>query len=191
MKVIFNFVLMAVLAAVWLRPAPAAAERYHTKKSILADFFPKSDSVSYIAFTPSAAERGQLKQRLGYLPARAKYYFYVAKTGDRIDGYAFIDNELGQHEPITFAVKLSADGVVQRQEVLAYREKWGSEIRHKRFRKQFVGKTVRDRCQAGRDIHVVSGATISSHAMARGVRRSLVLFDLAIRTRAHRTASTR
>jgi len=108
----------------------------------------------------------------------------VATTAGQVDGYAFIDDEIGQHEPITFAVRLSAAGVVDRQEVLVYREAFGDEIRDPRFRKQFVGKRPSDACRLGVDIDAVSGATISSESMARGVKRALVLFDIGVRARA-------
>lgn len=193
MKVIFNFVTVAALAATLLCPAPAEAGKSTSKQKILAAFFPTSKKVSYVTFTPNAAERVAIGQRLGYKLNKRRYYFYVARTDGRIDGYAFIDDELGQHEPITYAVKLTPAGVVQQQEVLAYRERFGAEIGSRRFRRQFIGKTVRDPVRAGRDIHIVSGATISSHSMARGVRRALVLFDVAIGSKqaTRRTASIR
>ena len=92
-----------------------------------------------------------------------------------------IDEENGQHLPITFAVKLSPDGVVQRQEIVAYREARGDEVRDARFRNQFVGKSARDPLLPGDDIVAVSGATISSRAMAVGVKRALVLFEELLR----------
>jgi hypothetical protein len=108
---------------------------------------------------------------------KGKYTFFVARSGVHIDGYALIDEEQGEHLPITFAVKISPEGVIERQEIVAYREPRGDEVRDERFRKQFVGKCARDPVAAGLDIVAVSGATISSRAMAVGVKRALVLFD--------------
>ena len=62
-----------------------------------------------------------------------------------------------------------------------YREARGDEVRDLNFRKQFVGKTATDPIAPDRDIAVVSGATISSRAMAVGVKRALVLFELFVR----------
>ena len=117
------------------------------------------------------------KGRLGYAIKKPSYTFYVAKSGEVIDGYALIDEELGQHLPITFAVKFSPQGVVQRQEVMIYRERYGDEIRDPRFRQQFEGKTAADPLRASEEIIAVSGATISSRAMTVGVHRALVLLD--------------
>jgi electron transport complex protein RnfG len=179
MKVVFNFVVITLIITPLLGTAPAAwgEARYFTTKSLLKELFPDSDKVGYEVFTPTRRQRAALRKRLGYRLARKRYVFYVATTGTEVDGYAFIDDQMGQHQPITFAVMLSPDGAVLRQEVVTYREQRGGEIRDERFRKQFVGKTVDDPISADDDIDCVSGATISSRAIAVGVRRAVVLFD--------------
>lgn len=167
--------------AVWLwvgasLPAQAAGT-YFTTPQILKEFFPKSERVSYRKVKLAGAELAAVQGRLGYKPAKPEYVIFVATTGEHVDGYAIIDEELGQHEQITFAVKLSPAGVVERHEVMVYREKYGEEITDARFRRQFQGKTAKDAVRAGEDIDVVTGATISSRSMAIGVRRALVLLD--------------
>ena len=134
-------------------------------------------------------ELARLTLRLGYAPAKSSYTFYVATSGGHTDGYAFIDEEKGEHLPITFAVKLSPTGKVVRQEVVVYREARGDEVRDERFRSQFVGKGAGDAIDTGSDITVVSGATISSRAMAVGVKRAVVLFDELIKPTAVASAS--
>lgn len=182
MKMVFNLafrlVVFSLLAAgmsvFWVRPAAAQAT-YFTARSVLADFFPKSQTVTFQRFELSADQRSQLAQRLGYELPKPAYTIYIAKTGETIDGYAILDDEPGQHLPITFAVKLSPQGLVQRQEIMVYRERFGDEVRDPRFRQQFIGKTAADSLRPGEEIIAVSGATISSRAMAVGVRRALVL----------------
>lgn len=185
MKIVFNFTFCSVLALVMLSMVSEANAQatYFTKRSVLTEFFSKSEKVSFKSFAPDSNERAALRRRLGYELDRSKYHIYVATTGGQVDGYAFIDDQMGQHQPITFAVKLSAEGVVLRQEIMVYRETRGDEIRDPRFRKQFKGKTVADRLRPNKDIDCVSGATISSRAITVGVRRALVLFDAAITSR--------
>ena len=112
-----------------------------------------------------------------YLDHGARQRWHNARRACCGAGYALIDEENGEHLPITFAVKLSQGGVVLRQEVLVYREARGDEVRDARFREQFVGKTARDPISTTVDISAISGATISSHAMAVGVKRAAVLFE--------------
>ena len=169
---------MTALLTVLLAPMAARAETvYHTPRALLAEFFPKSDNVRFQRFNLTPTQRERISHRLGATLRRDNYVFYVASTGAHVDGYALIDEELGQTEPITFGVKLSPDGVVERAEVLIYREPRGDEVRSKHFLDQMRGKTVNKPCRAGVDIDAVSGATISSHSLANGVRRALVLFD--------------
>jgi Na+-translocating ferredoxin:NAD+ oxidoreductase subunit G len=186
MKFIFNsllrglrprvFVLAGLLC--WLAPAVTWAQAtYYTPRAILAEFFPKSQLVTYQKYDLSSAQRTRIEGLLGYALKRSSYTFYVAKSGEHVDGYALLDEENGQHLPIGFAVKLSPSGSVERQEIMVYRERYGDEVRDPRFRQQFVGKTAADPLRPGEEVIAVSGATISSRAMALGVRRCLVLFD--------------
>ena len=186
MKIVFNF--KTALAAVFLlgllttTEGSARAEGvYYSTRALLTDFFRTSQNVTYKRVEIDPGMRERLAQRLGYVPARSSYTFYVASSSGRIDGYALIDEQVGEHLPITFAVKISPVGVVERQEIVCYREPRGDEVRDARFRRQFVGKTARDPIAVNRDIDAVSGATISSVAMAIGVKRALVLFDELVR----------
>ena len=180
MKIVFKISFAAAALALTLAGAarPARADQvYFTPRDLLADFFRSSQNVTYKKVQLDDVEKQKLQQRLGYAPAKSNYTFYVATSGARVDGYAFLDEEKGEHLPITFAVKLSPQGKVLRQEIVVYREARGDEVRDERFRAQFVGKSATDAIEAGEDIVAVSGATISSRAMAVGVKRAVVLFD--------------
>src|SRR5258707_3177395 len=169
MKIVFKIILP--LAALALFAAPARADQvYFTPRDLLADFFRASQNVGFKKIQLDDAGRQRLQRRLGYAPKQS-YTFYVASSGGHVDGYAFIDEEKCEHLTITFAVKLSPSGKIERQEIVVYREARGDEVRDDRFRAQFVGKSARDAIETDQDIQVVSGATISSRAMAVGVKR--------------------
>ncbi len=177
MKTTFNW-LAIFAAAVQLLGGPARADTtFWTPREFLADAFRTSKRVSFREISIGTAERARIEQRLGYRLAHDHYTVFIANSDDRVDGYALFDDELGQHMPITFAVTISPAGAAVRQEIIAYREPRGDEVRDERFRRQFVGKTTRDPFSLGQDIAAVSGATISSRAMAIGVRRALVLVE--------------
>lgn len=194
MKIVFKIIFTGLLFAGALGVAGGRAARadqvYYTPRDLLADFFRTSQNVTYKKVALDAGEKQRLQHRLGYVPARGSYTFYVATSGGgHVDGYAFIDEERGEHLPITFAVKLSPEGKVLRQEIVIYREARGDEVRDQRFRAQFVGKSARDAIDTDQDIQAVSGATISSRAMAVGVKRAVVLFDELVKPSAVVTAS--
>jgi hypothetical protein len=166
-------------------PSAGAGEPavYWTTPAMLKEFFRSSERVGYVKLR--TAERAEdLRRLLGYVPSKPEYTVFVATTGGQVDGYAVIDEEQGQHQPITFGIKLTPAGVVDRVEVMVYREGYGDEIREERFRRQFVGRGEKDlpRFQSGVD--AVTGATISSGSATVAVRRAVALVTLA------RTAAT-
>jgi hypothetical protein len=173
-------VILMALAVPLLCASPASAQAvYWDKASILKDFFASSERVSYKRFTLTESQRAAAASRLG-TEAPATYTVYYGTTRGHVDGFAVIDEEPGQHLPITFGVLIGTDGAVKRLEIMVYREAYGDEVREARFRRQFAGKTAGDPVRHGQDVVAVSGATISSKAMATGTRRALALVDLLV-----------
>jgi electron transport complex protein RnfG len=155
--------------------APGKAQVYHSVRGLLADQFKESEVVDFKRVRLSSRRREEVERQLGEKLEKGEYIFYVAHSGNDIDGYALFDREIGQHEYIDFATFFDCDGRVTRVEVVAYREPYGDNIRSERFRKQFVGKGADSRLKAGHDIDVISGATLSAQAMAKAVKRASVL----------------
>ncbi len=104
------------------------------------------------------------------------YRFHVARPGGQTVGYALTVDEIGKSEPISFTVGLDPGGKVTEVILLVFRESRGGEVRDKRFLRQFRGKSASDPIQVNGDILNYSGATLSSKAIARGVRKAIALF---------------
>ena len=97
------------------------------------------------------------------------------------DGSWFVvDEVVGKHEKITYAVTLDPHGAVKDVEILQYHETYGYEVRNPDWRKQFVGKTAHDPLKLGDDVKNVSGATLSCKHVTQGVKRVLALYDLVL-----------
>jgi Na+-translocating ferredoxin:NAD+ oxidoreductase RnfG subunit len=96
-------------------------------------------------------------------------------------GWFIVDQVLGKHEYITYALGLTATGAVKQIEILDYRETYGYQVRDESWRQQFVGKTAESPLNLDRDIRNISGATLSSRHITDGVRRLLVTYDVALR----------
>ncbi len=177
MKSVFN--RAAFLLPLWvLGPGLAAsghAQVYYSVRGLLSEQFRDSQLVEFQRVQITAERRDAIEQRLGQKLEKEEYVFYVARTAERVDGYALFDREIGQHEYIDFATFFDDAGRVTRVEVVAYREPYGEGIRSKRFRKQFVGKEAASGFRPGHDIDVISGATLSARAMANAVKRATLL----------------
>lgn len=92
-------------------------------------------------------------------------------------GKVVIDQVIGKHDFITFAVGISTNGAVRGVEIVSYREVYGGEVRNERWRRQFVGKRRGDPLRFPLDIMNITGATLSCRHVTDGVRRILVLLE--------------
>ena len=161
-------------------PNPASAKDFFSIRELLGEHFKRSERVTFVRVKPTAAQVEQLSASLGRTLTAREYTFYVASSAGHVDGYALFDEELGQHEPISFATFFDPKGHVTRVEIVAYREPYGDGVRSARFREQFVGRDAGSGFAPDRDIDAISGATISSRALCVGVKRAALLLDALV-----------
>ncbi len=90
-------------------------------------------------------------------------------------GWFIVDDVIGKHEFITYAVAIADDGKVLGIEILTYRETHGGQIRDAVWRQNFSGKTVQDEFKLDKDIPNIVGATLSCRNVMSGVKRLLVI----------------
>ncbi len=174
--------MLVFLLAGSVLAANGHAQVYYSVRGLLAEQFRQSELVDFQRIQLSEKDRDLLGKRLGQKLEKGEFIFYVAHSGSHVDGYALFDREIGQHEYIDFATFFDGEGRVTRVEVVAYREPYGEGIRSTRFRKQFVGKEAASGFRPGHDIDVISGATLSAHAMAKAVKRATLLLHDAVLT---------
>ena len=119
-----------------------------------------------------------------------RYPFQGERIWRAADGSSLvIDEVIGKHEMITYAVALSPTGSVLGIEILEYVESYGYEVAEPQWRKQFIGKTVNDPIKLNQDIQNIGGATLSCKHLTDGVKRVTVLYDLALKNSAKPRAS--
>ncbi|MBW2546426.1 MAG: FMN-binding protein [Deltaproteobacteria bacterium] len=165
MKGVFNraALLLAVSVITSGLAASGHAQVYYSVRGLLAEQFRQSELVDFRRIQLSDEHREGIERQLGEKLEKSEYIFYVARSANRVDGYALFDREIGQHEYIDLATFFEG-------------------IRSKRFRKQFVGKEAASGFKPGRDIDVISGATLSARAMAKAVKRATLLLHDAVLT---------
>ena len=151
----------------------AYAETYMTSEQAVETMFPHSKMTKHtidltkgeIETVQKTADQNVLNQKL------------VVWT-DSDKNSVFIDQVLGKHEFITFAVGISADGKIKAVEILEYRETYGQHVHDEVWTKQFVGKDQLSPLTLNKDIKNISGATLSSLHITNGVRRIIVTNEL-------------
>ena len=92
-------------------------------------------------------------------------------------GFFITDKVVGKHELITYAVGINSDGSIRQIEIMDYREAYGHEIRQKRWRLQYIGKTCVSPLNLNEDIKNISGATLSCRHVTEGVQRIMSLYE--------------
>jgi FMN-binding domain. len=153
------------------------AEVFLTEEEALKLMFPKSEQVKRDLLRIPMDKKAAIESRIGWKFPEDSFDVYVGETGGHVDGYAFVQNTIGKHKPMTYMVGVDAQGRVSNVELLVFRESRGSEVRTKRFNVQYEGKTVQDPVRINKDIINISGATMSVRSMSAGIKRVLVLVD--------------
>jgi len=91
------------------------------------------------------------------------------KTSD--NGWFIVDQVIGKHENIDIAVGINNRGEVTGIEVLTYRETYGDQIMHPKWRAQFHGKNSSEHLKLDKQIKNISGATLSCRHVTDGINR--------------------
>jgi len=108
-------------------------------------------------------------------PAADAARILVAEGPAGPEGYAVSLEVVSRSGPFEILVIIDPALRVRRADVLRYPGERGWEVRSRVFTRQFEGKGPRDPIRIGEDIDAMTGATISSNAMAGGVRRAIRL----------------
>lgn len=176
-----DLILSSLLIPAAAIVAPAAhASDYLTVAQAQRALFPQADTFHARSVDISPDQRKAIRRRSGTRQRGDVQRAWRATRAGETVGWMLVDDVIGKHEFITYAVAISPDGRVLGLEVLSYRETHGGEIRDASWRDQFTGKTVDDRLRLGKDIANISGATLSCRNVTDGVKRLLVIWDLLL-----------
>jgi len=148
---------------------------YLTVPQALILVFPEADEVREETVELDEFQAERVAKRVGHPLHEPSYKVFIGKKKGAVLGYAIAGEELGKFRPITSIVCVNAKGAVSKAAVMVYRESRGSEVRMKRFLKQYEGKGNEDPIRINRDIRYVSGATISCRSMNDQVRKVLAI----------------
>ena len=157
----------------------ADAKVFYSRSEALELAFPKADRVedrTYILSDDQVARIEILARST--LPTRL-VKLYTGWKGDRVTGYAFIDLHTVRTLPEAFLVVLSPEGVVRMLRVLAFHEPV-DYLPNARWYAQFDHKALGEPLRVGGDIHGIVGATLSTRATTRGVRRALAFYEVLV-----------
>ena len=107
------------------------------------------------------------KQRKAFLIENNE--LYSLNENAKLLGYLYLSKAASRSSVIDYMVIFKPDLSILNVKVLIYREEYGGEVGSKRWLKQFVGKSNGESMKFGYDIQNISGATISTRSMTKGV----------------------
>jgi len=172
---------LLVIAASLLIAGPVHADRvYLTVDQALANAFPGDVAVERKVVWITEAQAAQVEQRAGSPLPRRVVKAYLGRRGDKVVGYAFVDDVIGKTEPITYMVTITPDATVGRLDLLIFRETHGYEIERASWRDRFRGLRLGPGLRVGREIDKITGATLSCRAITDGVRRLLAIVEVVL-----------
>lgn len=174
----FLFYFLLVTLTIFPFPSTAHGIVYSTVEEALGEIFPHATGFSKDKVRLTEMQRGEAEEILGKKITEEEFTFIIGLKGTTPLGYALTLNVIGKELPITFMVACDPEGRIIGVRVLVYRESEGSEIRHRRFMRQFIGKTVKDPLRINREIDAITGATLSSRSAAYAVQKMLALFQV-------------
>lgn len=96
-------------------------------------------------------------------------------------GWFIVDEVLGKHEMVKYALAILPNGSIKGIEIMEYVESYGYEVADAAWRQQFVGKTSGSTLKLKQDIQNLSGATLSCKHLTDGVKRLMVMYELALK----------
>src|SRR5437868_2594445 len=170
-----EFVFIALPASALIAPSAFAVQYLNIEQAQKAIFPVKSFTAAPVKLT--SVQRKAIEQASGVRVLHDEQRVWRVSGG----GWFIVDEVLGKHEFITYALGLNADGSVKQIEVMDYRETYGYEIRNEKWRAQFAGKTNRSSLKLDHDIKNIGGATLSCRHVTDGVKRLLALYEVVLR----------
>ncbi len=163
--------LLIVLFTLVLLPDAALSKVYLTQEKALKSAFPQADKIDKKILRLNKEQKDRISQKSGQ-PINFSYKsVYIAEKDGKRLGYAIVDQVKGKSSFIKYLVAIAPEGMIRNVLILSYRGTKGSDVRHERFRKQFIGKRENDPLKLGVDIDAITTATISSRAITDGVRK--------------------
>lgn len=156
----------------------AHAADYLTVTQAQALLFPGASQFTGQPLRLDASQRERISNAAGVRQRWEEQRVWRVETDGRLVGWFVVDEVIGKHEFITYATGLTPQGKVLGIEILSYRETHGGQIRSPDWRRNFAGKTLKDRFKLDEDVPNITGATLSCRNVLDGVRRLLVIHKL-------------
>lgn len=150
-----------------------------TREEALSVSFPGATFESSIVFL-TKEEQQEIVALSGVPAPTAMIARYLARVGGKTVGRAYLDTHVVRTKKESLLIILDADGKLKRVETVAFLEP-PEYVPPDRWYQQFQGQALDEGLRLGRDIHPVTGATLTARATTDAVRRVMATNQLLMR----------
>ncbi len=158
--------LLMVAASCSLPIRVAYAKDYLTIEQAKAILYPEQ-ALTAVPLTLTEEQVDFIEDASSIRVRNDKLNLWRTAEGD----WFIVDQVIGKHENIDIAVAIDHQGKVRGIEVLTYRESYGDQIMHPKWRAQFHGKDSSEFLKLDKQIKNISGATLSCRHVTDGINR--------------------
>lgn len=144
-------------------------------EEIIHNVYPGDVEFEMIKFDIPGNIKNEIEKKCRQKFFQDHLFIWKIRKGNEIKGYAVLDNVYGKSMPITFVVVFDEQFNILNSDVVKYREPYGGAVQSDEWNKQFKGKNAASGYNVGDEISGISGATISVHSLAKGIRKLALL----------------
>ena len=157
----------------------ANATCFYSQSEALALAFPDAEKVESNTFVLDDDQIERIESLAKCELDSKLVKIYTGMREGKVLGYALIDVHNVRTLPEAFMVVLNPTGEVRSLRVLAFHEPL-EYMPTNRWYSQFDNRSIDAPLRVGGDIHGVVGATLSTRATTRGVRRALAYYEVLL-----------
>ncbi len=171
---VFRQISVVILLAVF--STSVLGKVFYSKNEALALAFGQQASVEMLPLFPDEDQLKKIEQLARVRMESAFFTFYVGKQGDKVLGYAAIENHIVRTKPETLMVVLDPKGQVQAVYTLAFHEPPEYQP-PQRWYELLYGKAL-EQLRLGHDIQAIAGATLSTRSAIDVTRKVMAVFQV-------------
>jgi len=180
-----------IISILFLQQGLLANEIKENCEKVIREFFNDEVVFDYYEYEINNLLIRSIEYECGQKFFKSKIVVWEIFKDDTLHSLGLLDNVYGKSLPITFMTLFDKSGNVLKSDIIKYRESYGGGVASRNWLKQFLGMNKSSPFTTGQDIQIVSGATISSHSVSRGIRKLTFLIEPILKSYENRTASAK
>jgi Na+-translocating ferredoxin:NAD+ oxidoreductase RnfG subunit len=159
---------------------PVRGAVYHSAEEALQLAFPGADRIERRSLVLNDQQAAAVERAAESALDTRIWTLHVGYANGAVLGYAVGDVHTVRTLPVALMVVMGPEGKVRSLRMLAFHEP-GEYQPGGRWLRQFDGRGLEPELRLERGVHTIAGATLSSRAVLRSVRRALALHQVLVR----------